>query len=256
MVSPVFGVPSQAVSRKAKGPPSLELFKIHTDHIYLLPVSHFDLKYFKIKYSKSMIRHRFFSLRQWFCGAVLVCGLLGPPLQARPVVVLDPGHGGSDSGAYWGGVREKKLTLSIAQRVESVLQRRGIRTAMTRRSDRFVSLQSRAAVANGYRSAVLVSIHCNADPKRRARGIETFYTGTAGYRLACQIHKRIDRCTLCPNRGVKRRGLTVLSNTRGAAALVECGFMSSPSERRLLSSASYQQKLAQAIADGITASLR
>jgi N-acetylmuramoyl-L-alanine amidase len=61
---------------------------------------------------------------------------------------------------------------------------------------------------------------------------------------------------LCPNRGVKRRGLTVLSNTRGAAALVECGFMSSPSERRLLSSASYQQKLAQAIADGITASLR
>ena len=256
MVSPAFGVPSRAVSRKTGSLLCLGLPKIHTDHIYLLPVSHFDLKYFKIKYSKSMIRHRFFSLRQWFCGAVLVCGLLGPPLQARPVVVLDPGHGGSDSGAYWGGVREKKLTLSIAQRVESVLQRRGIRTAMTRRSDRFVSLQSRAAVANGYRSAVLVSIHCNADPKRRARGIETFYTGTAGYRLACQIHKRIDWCTLCPNRGLKRRGLTVLSNTRGAAALVECGFMSSPSERRLLSSASYQQKLAQAIADGITASLR
>ena len=203
-----------------------------------------------------MVRHRSSSLRQWLCRAVLVCGLLGQPAEARPVVVLDPGHGGSDAGACWGGVREKKLTLMIAQRVESVLRRRGIRTAMTRRSDRFVSLQSRAALANGYRSAVLVSIHCNADPKHRARGIETFYTGTAGYRLACQIHKRIDRCTSCPNRGVKRRGLTVLSNTRGAAALVECGFMTSPSERRLLSSASYQQKLAQAIADGITASLR
>lgn len=176
--------------------------------------------------------------------------------SAAPVVVLDPGHGGVDGGACWGGVREKRLTLTIAQRVESVLRSRGIRTAMTRRSDRFVSLQSRASVANGYRSAVFVSIHCNADPQHTARGIETFYTGSSGYRLARSIHRRLDSSTTCPNRGVKRKSYSVLTNTRGAAALVECGFMTSASERHLLGTASYQRRIAQAIAEGIIASIR
>lgn len=175
---------------------------------------------------------------------------------AAPVVVLDPGHGGSDGGSSWGGVREKTLTLQIARRVEFILRARGYRTAMTRRSDRTVSLQSRAALANGYRSSILVSVHCNADPKFRARGIETFYTGTAGYRLARSIHRRLDGCTTCPNRGLKRKSYSVLRNTRGAAALVECGFMTSRSERRLLTTTSYQQKLAAAIADGIASSIR
>ncbi len=195
-------------------------------------------------------------LRPRWLAVFMVLAVLVGSGEARPVVVLDPGHGGVDGGAYWGGVKEKRLTLMIAQRVEAVLRSRGIRTAMTRRSDRFVSLQSRAAVANGYRSAVLVSIHCNADPRHRARGIETFYTGSAGYRLARSIHTRLDARTSTPNRGVKRKGLTVLTNTRGAAALVECGFLTSPSERRLLTTAAYQKRLAQAIADGITASIR
>ena len=178
------------------------------------------------------------------------------PLPASPVIVLDAGHGGIDGGACWGGVREKTLTLIIAQRVEAVLKARGFRTAMTRRSDCTVSLGSRAAVANGYRSAMLVSIHCNADPQHQARGIETFYTGSAGYRLARSIHTRLDASTATPDRGVKRKGLTVLASSRCAAALVECGFMTSPSERHLLTTATYQRKIAQAIADGITASAR
>ncbi len=186
---------------------------------------------------------------------VLLLTLMGAA-PARPVIVLDPGHGGMDGGSCWGGYREKNLTLMIAKRVESVLRARGFRTAMTRRSDRTVSLHSRAAVANGYRSAMLVSIHCNADPRHKARGIETFYTGSSGYRLARSIHTRLDARTSTPNRGIKRKGLCVLTHTRGAAALVECGFMTSPSERRLLASASYQKRIARAIADGITASAR
>lgn len=182
--------------------------------------------------------------------------LTGLRLSASPVVVIDPGHGGIDGGACWGGVREKTLTLMIAQRVESILRARGFRTAMTRRSDRFVSLSSRAAVANGYRSSVFVSIHCNADPERQATGIEAFYAGNAGYGLARCILNRLDRRTTAPNRGVKRKGLCVLNQTRSAAALVECGFMTSPAERKLLTTPSYQKKLALAIADGITASIR
>ena len=197
--------------------------------------------------------NKFWSFHCW----VLALGwFFSSPLQAHPVIVLDPGHGGMDGGACWGGVREKNLTLMIAQRVESVLRARGFRTAMTRRSDRTVSLGARAAVANGYRSAMLVSIHCNADPRHQARGIETFYTGGAGYRLARSIHSRLDARTATPDRGVKRKGLTVLARSRCAAALVECGFMTSPSERRLLVTAAYQKRIAQAIADGITASVR
>lgn len=190
------------------------------------------------------------------CLVMLCAVLLGAMGRAAPVVVLDPGHGGIDGGACWGGLREKDLTLMIAQRVESVLRSRGIRTVMTRRRDCFVPLDSRAAMANGFRSAVLISIHCNADPQHEARGIETFYTGTSGYQLACSIHSRLDNRTSTPNRGVKRKGLCVLSNTRGAAALVECGFMTSRSERMLLTTAAYQQRIARAIADGITASIR
>lgn len=201
-----------------------------------------------------------FPFVRWTFRCLFILGLWGGLMTgiqaAGRVVVLDPGHGGVDGGACWGGVREKNLTLMIAKRVESVLRSRGIRTAMTRRSDRYVSLQSRAAVANGYRSAFLVSIHCNADARQRGRGIETYYTGSAGYRLARNIHSRLDARTSCPDRGVKRRGFTVLANTRGAAALVECGFVSCPSERRKLTSASYQRRIAKAIADGIVASLR
>ena len=202
----------------------------------------------------SLLSSRRTCLICWFL-IISACGWACPAV-ARPVIVLDPGHGGIDGGACWGGVREKTLTLMISQRVESILRARGFRTAMTRRSDRTVSLPSRAAVANGYRSAMLVSIHCNADPQHQARGIETFYTGSAGYRLARSIHQRLDARTTTPNRGIKRRGLTVLANSRGAAALVECGFMTSPSERRLLTTAAYQRKIAQAIAEGIIASAR
>lgn len=186
----------------------------------------------------------------------LLTGALGLPVQAaRTVVVLDPGHGGRDRGTMWGGVSEKTITLSIARRVEKHLKGRGFLTAMTRRTDVFRSLESRAAVANGFGRSVFVSIHCNADPRRSARGIETFYCGPQGCRLASSINGRLDRRTSTPNRGIKFRGFTVLRRTSCPAALVECGFLTSPSERRLLTTSIYQDRVARAIADGIASSL-
>lgn len=185
-------------------------------------------------------------------------GGLGGSLQAgpgRPVIVLDPGHGGRDRGTMWGGVSEKTLTLSIARKVEARLRARGFTTAMTRRSDVFRSLESRAAVANGYRNSIFVSIHCNADPQHRARGIETFYCGAQGLKLARLIHGHLDTRTSTPSRGIKYAGFSVLRCTTGPAALVECGFLTSPAERRLLTTGIYQERIAQAIADGITQSV-
>ena len=185
----------------------------------------------------------------------LLAGMTGFGEARGTVVVLDPGHGGRDRGTMWGGVAEKTLTLIIAKKVEANLKARGVSTAMTRRTDVYRSLASRASVANGFRRSVLVSIHCNADPRQQASGIETFYCGPLGCRLASAIHSRLDRRTTTPNRGVKSRGFSVLRNTSCPAALVECGFLTSAAERRLLTTGYYQDRIARAIADGIISAI-
>lgn len=187
--------------------------------------------------------------------------MAGSPLPAHraaaeTVIVLDPGHGGHESGAVWGGVREKHLNLSIARRVEAILRSRGYTTVMTRRNDVFISLGYRARVANQFRRSVLVSIHCNSDSRQRGRGIETYYAGPAGKRLARQIHRRLDARTSTPNRGLKPCHFRVLCRADCPAALVECGFLSSKSERRLLCNPAYQQRIALAIAEGIAIGIK
>ncbi len=92
-----------------------------------------------------------------FVAFVLVSGA-----DAGKTVVIDPGHGGRDNGAKWGGIAEKDLNLDVARRVEALLKERGIPVVMTRRSDAYVSLDSRAAVANRYKNSLFVSIHFNA----------------------------------------------------------------------------------------------
>src|SRR6187401_335838 len=120
-----------------------------------------------------ILRESLFLMFRSLLVALLFWALLGLSVQAaRTVVVLDPGHGGTDRGAKWGGVSEKALTLSIAKRVERHLKSRGFATAMTRRTDVYRSLGGRAAIANGFGRSVFVSIHCNADPRHEARGIE------------------------------------------------------------------------------------
>lgn len=168
-------------------------------------------------------------------------------------VIIDAGHGGRDKGAYWGGVRESRLNLQVAQRLERLLKRKGIRTVMTRRSDAFVSLGSRAAVANRYRSAVFVSIHFNASRNTSIRGVETYYWGNTGRIIAGAIQRRLPARVKTTNRGIRRKGFTVLMKTRCPAVLVECGFVSNPRERGRCATAWYQQTAAEAICDALMA---
>ena len=89
------------------------------------------------------------------------------------VVVLDPGHGGQDSGAMCGGVMEKDLTLDVARRVDRLLDSEGIATLMTRLGDSYVSLADRAAFGNRANESIFISIHFNEDNKPVASGVET-----------------------------------------------------------------------------------
>ena len=116
-------------------------------------------------------------------------------------VVIDPGHGGRDNGAKWGGVAEKHLTLDVARRVERALQARGVRTVLTRSGDHFVALESRAARANRYRDAVFVSIHFNASWKRHVTGVESTIArnnATKTQRTACRASTNAHATAIVP----------------------------------------------------------
>jgi len=183
-----------------------------------------------------------------FAAFVLVSGA-----SAGKTVVIDPGHGGRDNGAKWGGIAEKDLNLDVARRVEALLKERGIPVVMTRRSDAYVSLDSRAAVANRYKNSLFVSIHFNAVNNRSITGIETFYLSTRGSKLANSIQRRLAQRIHTRDRGTKKRHYSVLKKTRGVAVLVECGFISNGWERDRCAQSWYKNILAQEIANGIAA---
>src|SRR5216110_2721815 len=112
-----------------------------------------------------------------------------PPTTPEPfaVVVLDPGHGGQDSGAMCNGVLEKDLTLDVARRVDRLLDSEGIATLMTRLGDSYASLAYRAAFGDRVKDSIFVSVHFNEDNKPVASGVETYCAAhqiTAGTFLA------------------------------------------------------------------------
>lgn len=187
---------------------------------------------------------------------MMAIGLSSTAAHARKVsrVIIDAGHGGKDKGAHRGRVYEKDLALSVAKKVERLLKDRGMPVTMTRRSDRFISLSGRAAIANRYSNAIFVSIHFNAHTSTRYHGVETYYYSEQGKRLAAHIHLRLLSRLKIRNRDTRqRKDFAVLNKTRCPAVLVECGYISNYTERKRCQSASYQNNCARAIADGIMA---
>src|SRR5438445_11699121 len=122
---------------------------------------------------------------------------------------------------------------------------------MTRDSDVFVPLPTRVAIANSYRIAIFVLIHFNATQRRGASGIETYFYTRDSLPLASAVHYYVTGGAPSANRGVRRRGYYVLRKTGIPAVLVECGFLTNPTEAAYAQTASYRQKLADEIAAGV-----
>ena len=176
-----------------------------------------------------------------------------PPLSA--LVVLDPGHGGSADGAVYGGVAEKDLNLAIASQAARLLEEAGLTVLMTRRDDQDVSLYRRSGLANTYGADLFVSVHCNASlTNPEARGI---YTAAADRQGEGWVLAEVLRQTMMAAAGAEDMGteprpnLAVLRTAQAPAALVECGYMSTPAELELLCQPDYQLQLAQGIAEGV-----
>jgi N-acetylmuramoyl-L-alanine amidase len=169
-------------------------------------------------------------------------------------VVIDAGHGGSDRGGIPGQrIPEKEMTLDVAQRLRTLLAASGYKVVMIRDSDVFVPLATRVAIGNSYRNAIFVCIHFNSAKRMGAGGIETYFYGRDSLQLASAVHYFVAGGAPSPNRGVRRRGFYVLRKANIPAVLVECGFLTNPTEGEYAQTASYRQKLAEEIAAGVRA---
>jgi N-acetylmuramoyl-L-alanine amidase len=177
---------------------------------------------------------------------------VAPDARPSTLVVIDAGHGGFDRGGIpRQQVPEKTMTLDVALRLRSILEKAGYRVVMTRDSDVFVPLPTRVAIANSYSNAIFVCIHFNSANRSGANGIETYFYSRDSLALASAIHYNLVGNMSTPNRGVRRRGYYVLRKTRIPAVLVECGFLTNPTEARNTENSVYRQNLAANIARGI-----
>lgn len=199
--------------------------------------------------------------------------LPSPPFA---MVVIDPGHGGQDSGTTKNGMIEKDLALDVAHRVERLLQERGLVVALTRVDDSYVSLQDRATLANNQPEAVFVSIHFDEAGRSAATGVETYYAAHAipfpdlvaswlpflrktsndppnveSQSLAASIQEALVARTQAINRGTRPQQFYVIANVRHPAVLVEGGFLTNKDEVVKLTNADYREQMAAGIAEGI-----
>ena len=168
------------------------------------------------------------------------------------VVVIDAGHGGFDRGGIPGQrVPEKTIALDVALRLKVKLQNAGYKVIMTRDTDVFIPLPRRVAIANSNRNAIFICVHFNSATRLGANGIETYYYRRDSATLASNIHKNVIAAAPSENRGIRRRGYYVLRRTAIPGVLVECGFLTNPTEARLAQTIAYRDKLAEGIARGV-----
>lgn len=166
-------------------------------------------------------------------------------------VVIDAGHGGKDSGARARGLTEKTLALDISRRLAELLKP-DFRVILTRSYDHFIDLDHRAQTASRQSDAVLVSIHLNYGRRWRA-GPETYWWRVDSYSLARRMQRHL--AGVCPhesgNAGMVRRRLRLTRNPAIPCVLVECGYLTSLKDARLLGTSDYRQRLARALASAL-----
>jgi N-acetylmuramoyl-L-alanine amidase len=176
--------------------------------------------------------------------------------SGRVLVIVDPGHGGSDVGAVGvGGLQEKDVVSPISYEVAQILEQNGVQAVLTRQDDRLVELEPRTQLANRLNATLFVSIHANAAYRAGASGVETYYY-QSGYRLAQYIQNSIMANLQMENRGVKQARFYVLRNSAMPAVLVETGFVTNSYDASILANPAQQSRMAQAIAQGILQYLR
>lgn len=180
--------------------------------------------------------------------------VIAPDTKPRAVAVLDAGHGGTASGAVYGGVKEKDLVFPITVRAAELLQQAGVGVLLTRSGDEDVGLYERASMGNAVQGDVFVSVHANAAPGNAQFGGTYTYAypnSSSGEKLSERIQRAcVERAGLT-DRGIMTENFVVLRETKMPAALLETGFMTCPDDLKRLTQPETQENFAQGIAQGV-----
>lgn len=175
------------------------------------------------------------------------------------VIVLDPGHGGSNPGAVANNVRESDVNLAVGLKLRDKLVQAGAKVIMTRSTDRTVApegsslgqeLQARIDIAQANQADIFISLHSNYNDSSALQGAMTFYPSSKTSSLAVEIQSALIKETQAVDKGISPATFYVLRNNNVPSILVEMGFLSNPSEAAKLSNDSYQNKIAQGIFNG------
>ena len=167
-------------------------------------------------------------------------------------VVIDPGHGGYDTGASYGGFEEKNINLVISEKLKTLLEASGITVFLSRDDDSFLSLAERVEITNVIKPNVLISVHANAlETSRGIRGVETYYWTPQSQKLAFYVHKSILGNLKIPDHFIRRARFYVIRHTSSPAVLAELGFLSNRDDRQLLTSLTTQDQYAKALSGAI-----
>ena len=178
-------------------------------------------------------------------------------------LVIDPGHGGSDSGAVGlNGTMEKTVTLATAKKLQELLEKAGAKVLMTRTIDRDVfgpnasaveELKARTVVANNVKADLFISIHADAFTNRQVGGTSTHYYPKTPYdaMFAKCVQEFLVSDLGLNDRGAKASNFYVIRRTYMPAILVEMAFISNPEEEKLLNTEAFTTKVAQGIYNGV-----
>ncbi len=213
---------------------------------------------------------------------VLRSASIDGPTPSLKTIVLDPGHGGRDTGTHNAGLKleEKILTLDVARRLKTLLEQQGYQVILTRSDDRFIELEERAALATRHGADLFVSIHFNAvangssvrgtetyimtprthastQPERDQSMIPTAYPGNRmdpwNAVLGYQMHRHLLDQLETSDRGLKRARFKVLTLLSCPGVLIESGYLSNDAEARRIGTVAYRERLAAALSAGIHA---
>jgi N-acetylmuramoyl-L-alanine amidase len=194
-----------------------------------------------------MIAFRFF-IAAAACLLAACAGGVIDTTRTFNTVVIDAGHGGSDSGATTRhGGREKDHTLDVIRRLKPKLEAAGFSTVMTRGTDRFIPLDTRARISNRQTNAIFVSVHFNYSPNRSIHGAEVYYKSRCSAKLAGHVLTQLTALPGVSSRGVRTANFRVLKKNRYPAILVECGYLTNPAEGQRCASGPFHEAVAAAI---------
>ncbi|XMO85028.1 N-acetylmuramoyl-L-alanine amidase [Algibacter sp. AS12] len=184
--------------------------------------------------------------------------------QARnPIVIIDPGHGGTDAGATTrNGIKEKDIVLGIASKIvvlNNKLVENPLMLFLTRYTDTLISLGDRTELTKRLKADIFISIHCNQAINRTASGTEVFIhpksevQASASAYLGFTIQKGLADILGIKNRGIKYGNFQVLrdNNDSSATVLLELGFLSQTDEAIYLSKEESQRAVALVILQSI-----